>query len=208
MSSKKYVPDRLRGVLGGNDANSSTQSSTRSSSSRGKGKKSRPWRVDAASWKQQLQERKAVYDNFALHEKGDEEKKELSPRATAAEELEAIPLNILTSAKNEADGQVDTMLTPDKGEQVQTVFNSPPKTSSPPSSLARNDQNLGRSSPSKKRNPRKLSPGVVNGDVHDRKEKNVTSAQEERACSLRHCDSGYTGESSGSSGFAPGLRAY
>ena len=85
MSSKKYVPDRLRGVLGGNDANSSTQSSTRSSSSRGKGKKSRPWRVDAASWKQQLQERKAVYDNFALHEKGDEEKKELEDQI---EELE------------------------------------------------------------------------------------------------------------------------
>ncbi len=124
MSAKKYVPNRLRGVLGGDEPSPSGRVS---SSSRGKGRKARPWRVDAASWKQQLQERKAVYDNFALQEKADEEKESSSSQITEKEEFESIPLNVLTSTTDGGGGRVDTMLTPRGGGQVEAVFTSSTK---------------------------------------------------------------------------------
>ena len=159
MSAKKYVPDRLRGVLGRDDDNRSS-----SSSSRGKGRKSRPWRVDAASWKQQLQERKAVYDNFALQEKADEdmEKSSHSRKMTKEEELEATPLNVLTSTKDGGGGQVETMLTPKRGGSVETVYTSAsknPSIVSSPSSLTRNNSSVSSSSSSSKNtSPRRSSP--------------------------------------------------
>ena len=158
MNAKKYVPDRLRGVLGRDDANRSS-----SSSSRGKGRKSRPWRVDAASWKQQLQERKAVYDNFALQEKADEdmEKSSHSRKMTNEEELEATPLNVLTSTTAGGGGQVETMLTPKRGGSVETVYTSAskkPSLVSSPSSLTRNNSSVSSSSSSSKdSSPRRSS---------------------------------------------------
>ncbi|KAG7372478.1 Armadillo/beta-catenin-like repeat protein [Nitzschia inconspicua] len=67
-----YVPKKLRGVMGSCGSQGGGGGAYKS---RLKGRKSRPWRVDAASWKQELQERKAVYDNFALPEADEEEKK-------------------------------------------------------------------------------------------------------------------------------------
>ena len=193
MSGRKYVPDRLRGVLGDDNA----ASSGRVSSSRKKGRKARPWRVDAASWKQQLQERKAVYDNFALQEKAEEEK-ETSSQIPEKEEFESIPLNVLTSTTDGDGGRVDTMLTPKGGGQVETVFTSPTTptksptlksaSSSSSSSLVGNDQKINNSnddydtttqenhrsgnssrssssSPSKKGAPRRPSPLPRNRSV-------------------------------------------
>ena len=144
MSSNKYVPNRLRGVLGGEEGRG-----------RGRGRKtSRPWRVDAASWKQQLQERKAVYDNFALQEKADEEKE-------AAKELESVSLNVLTSTEAESGGRVDTMLTPKGGGQVEAVYTSA-KEATPSSPLAENidssSKKTRRPSPMRNRN-RQLRKG-------------------------------------------------
>lgn len=160
MSSKKYVPNRLRGVLGGEEA-----------PGRGRGKPrktSRPWRVDAASWKQQLQERKAVYDNFALQEKTEEERE-------AAKELESIPLNVLTSTEAESGGRVDTVLTPKGGGQVETVYTSvSPTTSSQPSSVAESDQKIYESNDDK-RKTRRPSPMPRNRNRQVRKGKRPKS---------------------------------
>ncbi|KAG7343314.1 Armadillo/beta-catenin-like repeat protein [Nitzschia inconspicua] len=72
VSNNGYVPKKLRGVMGSSGSQGGGGGAYKS---RLKGRKSRPWRVDAASWKQELQERKAVYDNFALPEADEEEKK-------------------------------------------------------------------------------------------------------------------------------------
>eukprot|EP00529_Nitzschia_sp_RCC80_P035954 CAMPEP_0113501802 /NCGR_PEP_ID=MMETSP0014_2-20120614/33169_1 /TAXON_ID=2857 /ORGANISM="Nitzschia sp." /LENGTH=158 /DNA_ID=CAMNT_0000396455 /DNA_START=144 /DNA_END=617 /DNA_ORIENTATION=+ /assembly_acc=CAM_ASM_000159 len=65
---RRHVPNKLRGVTTG-AAGSGNDSSP--SKSRAKGRKSRPWRADAASWKQQMKERKAVFQNFAVDEEED-----------------------------------------------------------------------------------------------------------------------------------------
>eukprot|EP00536_Pseudo-nitzschia_multiseries_P000015 jgi/Psemu1/282023/fgenesh1_pg.2_\ len=137
MSSRKYVPNRLRGVLGGDDGSGSPSPSPISSSLRLKGRKSRPWRVDAASWKQQLQERKAVYDHFALPEKVDEEQKEPSKEMGPPQVKRAIslPSHIMASDEFDQSQNVETMVTPKRGEHVEMVLKQTSTTTTPLSSL-------------------------------------------------------------------------
>ena len=97
-----YVPDRLRGVLGGGNPNEDGPSSSPTKTRKG-GRKTRPWRVDAASWKQQLQERKAVYDQFALQETTNEGGQE-------------------QKTQQETTSTMTTNPSFDQGEQVETVL--------------------------------------------------------------------------------------
>jgi len=120
MSKTPYVPNRLRGVLGDpNEDNSSTRVPSSSSSSRQKSaRKSRPWRVDAQSWKQQLAERKKVYDNFALPETTNEDEQNVheDPRR----KNNTRPSSTSTTVSNPSF---------DHGEQIEIVLAtpSPPK---------------------------------------------------------------------------------
>eukprot|EP00529_Nitzschia_sp_RCC80_P002335 CAMPEP_0113505256 /NCGR_PEP_ID=MMETSP0014_2-20120614/35206_1 /TAXON_ID=2857 /ORGANISM="Nitzschia sp." /LENGTH=1751 /DNA_ID=CAMNT_0000400529 /DNA_START=346 /DNA_END=5598 /DNA_ORIENTATION=+ /assembly_acc=CAM_ASM_000159 len=65
---RRHVPNKLRGVTTGAVGSGDDSSPSKS---RLKGRKSRPWRADAASWKQQMKERKAVFQNFAVNEEED-----------------------------------------------------------------------------------------------------------------------------------------
>mmetsp|Transcript_15035 Transcript_15035/g.37008 ORF Transcript_15035/g.37008 Transcript_15035/m.37008 type:complete len:1795 (-) Transcript_15035:47-5431(-) len=65
---RRHVPNKLRGVTTGAVGSGDDSSPSKS---RLKGRKSRPWRADAASWKQQMKERKAVFQNFAVDEEED-----------------------------------------------------------------------------------------------------------------------------------------
>jgi len=108
--SKQYVPNRLRGVLS-NSNEDGMNGPSKVSSSRYKGRKSRPWRVDAASWKQQLQERKAVYDHFSLTETSNEDQSKTQHQHQHQHQHQREETT--TTARNPSF---------DQGEQVETVL--------------------------------------------------------------------------------------
>jgi hypothetical protein len=97
-----YVPNKLRGVT----ASSSSSPTSRSSAlSRLKGRKSRPWRADAASWKQQMRERKAVFHNFAVDE---EEAEGLQQQHEENEENDGQQQNDNNEQESKPEDQVDS----------------------------------------------------------------------------------------------------
>lgn len=106
-----YVPNRLRGVLGGGNPNEDGPSSSPTKTRKG-GRKSRPWRVDAASWKQQLQERKAVYDQFALQETTNEGGQQTQQHTQQQQQHQ----------QEETTATMTTNPSFDRGEQVETVL--------------------------------------------------------------------------------------